>query len=111
MPTWIPTCLPRCRTAVVTGLLREKLGYDGVVLSDDIQMRAITDLFSFEKAFELAILAGIDVISVSNNVTYSGTVADRFIKTVYRLLEEGTITEERIDQSFRRVMRLKGLAS
>lgn len=98
-------------SAVVTGLLREKLGFDGVILSDDIQMRAITDLFSLERAFELAILAGIDVISVANNVTYSGTVADRFISTVYRLLDEGTITEERIDQSFRRVMRLKGLAS
>jgi len=97
--------------SVVTGLLREKLGYDGVVVSDDMQMRAITDLFPLDEAFELAILAGVDVISVSKEVTYAGSVADQFIGTVHRMLEGGTITEERIDQSFRRIMRLKGLAS
>jgi beta-N-acetylhexosaminidase len=96
--------------AVVTGLLREQLGYDGVVISDDMQMRAITDLFKLEKAFELAILAGVDIVAVANESTYSGTVADRFISTVHQMLEKGVIGEERIEQSFQRIMRLKGLA-
>ena len=96
--------------AVVTGLLRSELGYDGVVISDDIQMRGITDLFKVEKAFELAILAGVDIIAVANNLTYSGAVSDRFVTTVMRLLDEGVIDAARIDQSYRRVMRLKGLA-
>jgi beta-N-acetylhexosaminidase len=95
--------------AVVTGLLREQLGYDGVVISDDMQMRAITDLFKLEKAFELAILAGVDIVAVANEITYSGSVADRFVNTVHRMLEEGIIGEERIQQSFQRIMRLKGL--
>ena len=95
--------------AIVDGLLRQQLGYDGVVISDDMQMRAISDLFKLDKAFELAILAGVDIIAVANTVTYSGTVADRFITTVHRMLDEGIITEERIDQSFRRIARLKGL--
>ena len=94
---------------VVTGLLREQLGYDGVVISDDMQMRAITDLFKLERAFELAILAGVDIIAVANNITYSGTVADRFINKVHQMLEAGTIGEERIEQSFGRIMRLKGI--
>jgi beta-N-acetylhexosaminidase len=96
--------------AVVTGLLRQQLGYDGVVISDDMQMRAITDLFKLDRAFELAILAGVDIIAVANNVTYSGTVADRFVGTVHKMLEAGTIGEDRIEQSFQRIMRLKGLA-
>ena len=96
--------------AVITGLLREQLGYDGVVISDDIQMRGITDLFKVEKAIELALVAGVDMIAVANNLTYSGTIADRFFTTVNRLLDKGVLTEERIDQSYRRIMRMKGLA-
>jgi beta-N-acetylhexosaminidase len=96
--------------AVVTGLLREQLGYDGVVISDDMQMRAITDLFKLEKAFELALLAGVDIVAVANELTYAGTVANRFINTVRRMLDKGTIGEDRIEQSFQRIMRLKGLA-
>jgi beta-N-acetylhexosaminidase len=95
--------------AVVNGMLREQLGYDGVVISDDMQMRAITDLFKLEKAFELAILAGVDIVAVANEITYSGSVADRFVNTVRRMLDEGMIGEDRIQQSFLRIMRLKGL--
>ncbi len=95
--------------AVVTGLLREQLGYDGVVISDDMQMRAITDLFKLERAFELAILAGVDVVAVANNVTYSGAIADRFINTVHKMLDAGTISADRIEQSFQRIARLKGI--
>lgn len=96
--------------AVVTGLLREQLDYDGVVISDDMQMRAITDLFKMEKAFELAILAGIDIVAVTNEITNAGPVADRFYKTVHRMLDEGLIGEDRIEQSYQRIMRFKGLA-
>ncbi|WP_287960482.1 glycoside hydrolase family 3 protein [Caldilinea sp.] len=96
--------------AIVTGLLRQTLGYDGVVISDDMQMRAVTDHYSLEKAFELAILAGVDIIAVANNVTYTGTISDRFMTTVMRLLEEQVIDEARIEQSYRRILKLKGLA-
>ena len=96
--------------AIITGLLRERLGYDGVVISDDIQMRGITDLFTVEKAIELALVAGVDMIAIANNLTDSGAMADRFFATVNRLLDKGILTAERIDQSYRRIMRLKGLA-
>lgn len=96
--------------AIITGLLRQQLDFDGVVISDDIQMRGITDLFKVEKAIELAILAGVDMIAVANNLTYSGTIAERFVATVKRLLDAGVIDEARIDQSYARVIRLKGLA-
>lgn len=96
--------------SVVNGLLRDELGYNGVVISDDIQMRGITDLFKVEKAFELAILAGVDIIAVANNLSYSGAISDRFVATVMRLLDDGVIDAARIEQSYQRVARLKGLA-
>ncbi|GIV69664.1 glycoside hydrolase family 3 protein [Caldilinea sp.] len=96
--------------AIVTGLLRQTLGYEGVVISDDMQMRAVADHYSLEKAFELAILAGVDIIAVANNMTYAGAVADRFATTVMRLLDEEVIDEARIEQSYRRILKLKGLA-
>lgn len=96
--------------AIITGLLRQELGFDGVVISDDIQMRGITDLFKIEKAIELAIVAGVDIIAVANNLTYAGAIAERFVTTVRRMLDQGVIDEARIDQSYQRVLRLKGLA-
>lgn len=96
--------------AIVNGLLRSELGYGGVVISDDIQMRGITDRYRLEEAFELAILAGVDIVAVANNLTYSGAISDRFVETVMRLLDEGVIDAARIEQSYQRVARLKGLA-
>ncbi len=96
--------------AVINGLLRGQLGYDGVVISDDMRMRAISDLFRLDRAMELAIIAGVDIIAVTTDRVQSGPVADLFRTTVHRMLDAGAIDEARIDQSFQRVMRLKGLA-
>ena len=96
--------------AVINGLLRGRLGYDGVVISDDMRMRAISDLFRLDRAMELAIIAGVDIIAVTHDQLKSGPVADTFRTTVHRMLDAGVIDEARIDQSFQRVMRLKGLA-
>jgi beta-N-acetylhexosaminidase len=96
--------------AVINELLRGRLGYDGVVISDDLRMRAISDLFRLDRAMELAIIAGVDIIAVTHDQLKSGPVADTFRTTVHRMLDAGVIDEARIDQSFQRVMRLKGLA-
>lgn len=95
--------------AVITGLLREELGYDGVIFTDDLQMRAISDLFRLDRAIELALLAGVDVVSIGQNLVYEGTAAQIFLTTVRRMLEAGTLTEARIDASYRRIARLKGM--
>ena len=95
--------------AVVTGLLREKLGYDGVVITDDLQMRAISDLFRLDRAIELALLAGVDIVSIGQNENYNGTAADTFLATVHAMLDAGTLTEARIDASYRRIARMKGI--
>lgn len=93
---------------VINGLLRKELGFKGVVFSDDMQMHAITKYYGLEKALELSIMAGIDVLMFSNNIQGS---ENRTVDTVHDLIKkmvnEGTISEDRIDESYRRIMKLK----
>ncbi|MEZ4862253.1 MAG: glycoside hydrolase family 3 protein [Caldilineaceae bacterium] len=93
---------------VVTGLLREKLGYEGVVISDDMQMGAIAKLYDLETAVQLAITAGVDMIAYSNNIPLSrGAGADRLHAIITNLVERGIVTPQRIEQSYQRIVRLK----
>jgi len=56
---------------VVTGLLRDELAYDGVVVSDDLEMKAIADHYGVEQAACLAIEAGCDVLLVCSRVDWA----------------------------------------
>lgn len=95
-------------TNIITGLLREKLGYAGVVVSDDMQMGAISSQYDLETAVRLAITAGIDIIAFSNNITFGRSAsAKRLHEIITGLVDSGVITPERIDQSYQRIMRLK----
>ncbi|MBE9502782.1 MAG: glycoside hydrolase family 3 [Proteobacteria bacterium] len=94
--------------AIITDLLRKKLHYDGVVISDDMGMKAITDKFGFETALLKTIEAGVDIIVISNNTgTSEKDVSGDVALTIKRLVEEGKISEERIDRSFKRIQKLK----
>ena len=92
---------------VITGLLRERLNYDGVVISDDIQMRAIADEYGFEAAIDHAIEAGIDIILIANNSLYEEDITARAAGVIKKLLLDGRVSEERINESFARIQRLK----
>ena len=93
--------------ATVTGILRERLGYDGLVLSDDMQMGAIRDAFGYEDAVRLAINAGIDVLTIANQQVFEDGIVATTIDLVERLVGEGKITGERIDASYRRIQAFK----
>jgi len=93
--------------ATVTGILRKELGYDGVVLSDCLQMRAISDYYGFETAIQKAIEAGVDMILFANNSVYEEDIAARAIALVKRLIEDGAVSAARIEKSYRRICRLK----
>jgi beta-N-acetylhexosaminidase len=94
---------------ITTDLLRGKLHYDGVVFSDDMQMHAITKHFPLEDAILLAINGGVDILTFSNNITGSQErAADKVHQIIRQFVEKGTISKERIDQSFDRIMKLKG---
>ena len=91
----------------ITTILREELGYDGVVITDDMQMGAIADHYGFESAVQMAIEAGVDILSFANNSVYEENVAAQAASQLVRLVQMGVIDEARIDASYRRVQRLK----
>ena len=92
---------------ILTDLLRGRLGYNGVIISDDMQMRAISDHYRFEEAVQLAVLAGVDIIAVGNNVRFARNMPQRAIAAIHELLAQGAIDERRIDASYDRIMALK----
>ena len=92
---------------VITGILREQLGFDGVIISDDMNMKAITDHYGFEQAIKLALNAGVDVLAFGNNLVYDPDIAIKAHRIIKNLVESGEIPEERIDESYNRVMKLK----
>jgi len=104
-PKGLPGTLSR---DILQGILREDLNFKGVVFSDDMQMHAITEHYGLEKAIELGINAGLDVIIFSNNIQNS---EDRTVGRVHaiikKMVEDGTIPLSRIDESYSRIMKLK----
>ncbi|MBL7932423.1 MAG: glycoside hydrolase family 3 protein, partial [Bacteroidia bacterium] len=107
---WDPSLLPATLSdRVVNGILRGLLGFQGVVFSDDMQMYAISKNYGFENAVEMAINAGVDVLMFGNNVSketkaVSPTELHAVIKN---LVIQGKVSKERIDEAYKRVIRLK----
>ena len=88
---------------VVTGLLREELGFDGVVFTDDLTMGAVTQNYGLGEAAVLAVEAGCDVLLVCHE---AGSV-DQVYTALLDAVDAGRITEDRLDQSVRRILTLK----
>ena len=89
--------------AVVTELLRGRLGWKGAVVSDDMQAVAISRRYGRDEAVALAFEAGLDLLVFANQQVYDTKVVDETIDNVVNLVRTGRITEEQIDQSVARV--------
>lgn len=97
---------------MIDSLLRKTMKYDGVVFSDDMQMHAITKQYGMEEAIKLAIQAGVDILCFSNNIMGSEVrTVDKVHEIIRKLVENGTISKERINESFERIIKLKGRLS
>ena len=106
---------------ILQGLLREELSFNGVVISDDMQMGAIQKIFSREEAIVNAILAGCDILIFSNNtpelrkiddfdflVNHKDFVTPQMVsQIIYNALKDGRLTLDRIEKSLERIKRLK----
>ncbi len=90
---------------ILTGVLRETIGYDGVIIADDLQMQAITDHYSLEDALCLTINAGADMLIFANQL--GKITAPELIELIERLVFEQKIEQERIEDAYRRIIRLK----
>lgn len=93
--------------SVVTDLLRGRLGFQGPVVSDDMQAVAITRRYDLAEAVTLAFQAGLDLLVFANQQVYDPKVVDQTLDTVVGLVRSGRITEGRIDQSVARVDTLR----
>jgi beta-N-acetylhexosaminidase len=92
----------------IDGVLRGKLGYNGVVLTDDMYMQGIIQQYSIEKAIILAINAGADMLCVGNNIS-TGFEPDRPFKLVDMIVtavKAGQIPYSRLEQSHQRIEKL-----
>ncbi len=93
---------------ILDSLLRKALHYQGVIFSDDMQMHAITKHYGLEEAIRLAINAGADILTFSNNISGSEErTVDKVHDIITKLVKQGAISEAQIDQSFHRIMDLK----
>ncbi len=88
---------------IVHDLLRVTLGWDGVVISDDMQMQAITAKHSLEEAIMLAVNAGVDILVFGNNLSWDPDLPAKAHATLVRLVQEKKIPRERIAESWRRI--------
>ncbi len=89
------------------GVLRDSLGWQGAVVSDDMQMRAITDHYGFEEAVVRGLNAGVDLFIVGGNIRREEyDVVEKFIEIVETAVESGTLSMEKLNASVARVERL-----
>lgn len=85
---------------IITDLLREELGYDGIIITDAMNMGAILNTYTSGDAAVAAIRAGVDVILMPNDL-------DVAYEAVYDAVESGDIPESRIDESVARILSCK----
>lgn len=85
---------------VLTEQLREKMGFEGLIVTDALVMGAIANEYGSKEAALLAVEAGADILLMPIN-------AEETIQAVYDGVERGRISEERINESFERIVRAK----
>ncbi|MDK1388865.1 glycoside hydrolase family 3 N-terminal domain-containing protein [Sinorhizobium sp. 8-89] len=93
--------------ATLVGLLRKKLKFKGVIISDDLQMGAIIKTRSFEETVRQAVLAGNDVLVFANDKHPDPTIPDRISDLLLTEARANPTILARIKESYGRVMRLK----
>ncbi|MCX6553918.1 MAG: glycoside hydrolase family 3 [Candidatus Aminicenantes bacterium] len=91
----------------ITRLLRREMHFAGIVISDDMEMKAISAEYNRKKALELALNAGIDVILMANNLVYDPDIAGKTQDTILALIAAKRVSAARIERACRRVMAWK----
>ena len=85
---------------MVSNVLREQLGYQGIVITDAMNMGAVTGTYTADQAAVMAVNAGVDMILMPQDyeTAYNGLL---------KAVQDGTITEERINESVERIVKVK----
>ena len=104
---WSPQNLPATLSAKAVALLRDELRFEGVVLSDDLQMQAIAKDFPLARAIVQALAAGNDMVLIGNVLEQQPDVARFAVKAIETAVENGELEFAKLEQSFCRIVQLK----
>ncbi|MBR0377866.1 MAG: hypothetical protein IJI04_05555 [Lachnospiraceae bacterium] len=105
----LPATLSR---TIITGLLREKMGYDGIIITDALGMEAIASHFDPADAAVMAINAGVDILLCPVDLYKDAELdtfpnMDTYMSNLMKRVEAGDISEEELDDSVYRILKLK----
>ena len=91
---------------ILTDLLRKELGFDGLLITDDMEMKAIDDRYQSGEAAVMAVEAGADIVMVLWTPVKQVEVFDALLSAV----KSGRISQARLDQSVKRILKSKAAA-
>lgn len=106
-------CLPATLSrTIITDLLRKDMGYNGLIITDALDMGAIADNFDRIDAAKLAINAGVDILLCPVNIYKEGNKntfqdIEAYISSLEKCVENGEISEDRLNESVSRILKLK----
>ena len=95
--------------AMTKKLLRDTLHFHGVVITDDLQMKAITQNYKLTDVIRLAVNAGADILVFGNQLVAASENPQKIVDMIYEDVRSGKIAERRINEAYKRIMRLKKL--
>ncbi len=96
--------------AFLQTILRQQIGFKGVIISDDMQMAAIANQYTLKDSLVKAINAGCDIVAFSNNsqiIAYDKDLAYKVADAIFEAVKENQIPRERIIESSKRILKLK----
>lgn len=88
---------------IQTKLLRQELGYDGIIITDDMEMGAVAKYGDFRSMSVQAVLAGADIVMVCHEYPHE---TDAYLGLL-EAAEKGTISEARLNESVKRIVKMK----
>ncbi len=100
MPNAITDGLPASLSSQAVALLREDLGYNGIVITDAMNMQAITDAYGVGESTVMAVLAGVDIVLMPADL-------EEAYQALLEAKNTGRITDTRLEESLQRIFSLK----
>jgi beta-N-acetylhexosaminidase len=91
-------------SSILDGLLRKRMGYRGIIITDDLDMGAVADRYSTEDCSLKSFLAGADILLICKHPEKAFAARDR----IFRAVRDEEISPERVEESIKRIENLKG---
>lgn len=96
-------------SSVIQGLLRNRLDWQGLVISDDLQMGAVAEGYSLKDIIRRAIAAGNDILLFGNNLEFDENLHERVLAIMLDLVRQGDVSRERLEQSWNRMEKTRAM--